>query len=402
MAVPSSYFAAALEPAITAVRKVLRDLEPREIPQPLLRVAAHGGRRLPPPLVRSALVELDRNDWLRGKTLEAMGDDADPMALAFVAGEPGWWLKLVDSVASAAAADEAAGRPDVTIADLEDRLAEARRRHGELRDERDRLAADVRSLRRAVRDREAVGRPAVDGGVEERLRRIGEELSQEQALRQEAESRLADVRRRAERRRDRPPPMSGDGQVRSVGFDDPVEVARRLDLEASALASGVKSERAQRPAPLPAEPVSIAVPPGIAPDAAESIEWLVQIETPATVIIDGYNVTYLMDPEHFSGGDLRRQLVAGVGRMRRRSTAPHRILVVFDSVEMETGDSEVAPGGVEVRFTAAHLIADDEIVALAAATSAPVVVISNDRELRDRAEAEGALTLWGTALAAWL
>jgi hypothetical protein len=31
-----------------------------------------------------------------------------------------------------------------------------------------------------------------------------------------------------------------------------------------------------------------------------------------------------------------------------------------------------------------------------------VVVVSNDRELRDRAEAEGALTLWGTALAAWL
>jgi predicted RNA-binding protein with PIN domain len=190
--------------------------------------------------------------------------------------------------------------------------------------------------------------------------------------------------------------------VRSVGFDDPVEVARRLDLEASALAAGVKGELAQLPAPLPSEPVLVALPLGIAPDTAEALEWLVHLATPVSVVIDGYNVTYLIDPEHFSSGDLRRQLVAGVGRLRRRSIAPHRIVVVFDSVEMEAGESEVAPGGVEVRFTAAHLIADDEIVALAAGTSGPVVVVSNDRELRDRAEAEGALTLWGTALAAWL
>ena len=50
-------------------------------------------------------------------------------------------------------------------------------------------------------------------------------------------------------------------------------------------------------------------------------------------------------------------------------------------------------GGVEVRFTAGGVIADDEIVFAVAATDAPVLVVTDDAELVARVRAEGGNTV---------
>jgi rRNA-processing protein FCF1 len=70
-------------------------------------------------------------------------------------------------------------------------------------------------------------------------------------------------------------------------------------------------------------------------------------------------------------------------------------VLVFDSKEEEAK----IPGLVEVRFVAS---ADDEIVRLAAGLPGDVVVISTDREVRERAEHNGAIALWSDALVSWM
>jgi rRNA-processing protein FCF1 len=56
-------------------------------------------------------------------------------------------------------------------------------------------------------------------------------------------------------------------------------------------------------------------------------------------------------------------------------------------------------GGVVVTFAPPGTSADDVIVRLAAVPG--TVVISNDREVRERATQAGALALWSEALVAW-
>ncbi len=395
--------AAILEPAITAVRRVLRDLEAREIPVSLRRVAATGGGRLTPPLLRSVLVELDRNEWLREKTLEELGEDDAGLATLFLSAEPGWWMKLADAVADAVTPDSGGDEGDA-IAAVEGRLSEAKRRSAELRDERDRLTTEVRTLRRNLRDHPRAERGDADARVAaltEQVQVLTTDLETERTLRVDTEARLAEIRRRDRRRSPRP---EGTAPTVRRGADpDPVRAARRLDLDIAAFAAAVPAPPApRRPAPTPPEtPEPLFVPPGIAPDSAEAVIWLLGLTRPVTVVVDGYNVTFLIDREHFASGELRRRLIGGASRLRRRRAA-HRVIVVFDSHEATDGDTGVGPGGVEVRFSPAHMIADDEIVSLARNADGPVVVISNDRDLRERSEAVGAITLWGAALVEWL
>ena len=81
-----------LERAIDAGRLVLQDLEDREIPASLSRVAASQGGRLPPPLATRLLSEMDKNDWFRERVAaDFTGDEADPSWL-FVHRPDGWWV----------------------------------------------------------------------------------------------------------------------------------------------------------------------------------------------------------------------------------------------------------------------------------------------------------------------
>ena len=79
-----------------------------------------------------------------------------------------------------------------------------------------------------------------------------------------------------------------------------------------------------------------------------------------------------------------------------------RVVVVFDSDLPGDRRERVVPGGAEVRFASEDLLADDEIVELAAAAKGAITVVSSDRDLRERSEAVGALTLWSEALVDWM
>ncbi len=153
-----------------------------------------------------------------------------------------------------------------------------------------------------------------------------------------------------------------------------LDVLRSRDAPVSAAPAGASGDGEQgRP---------LVLPSSLDATTTEAARWLAA--RASLLIVDGYNVTLQLRP----GQPLDEQRRWLVERLRplvvRGGPAP---VVVFD------GDGANGrlrdTGGVEVRFTASGIIADDEIVFSVAATDEPVLVVTDDAELRDRVRAEG-------------
>ena len=128
------------------------------------------------------------------------------------------------------------------------------------------------------------------------------------------------------------------------------------------------------------------LPAGVAPDTSEAAELL--LAPGRQVLVDGYNVTL----RHREGLGLEQQrawLVRALATFVAR--VPIRPVVVFDG-DRSGGGSRSMPRapGVQVRFTVEGTIADDEIVFAVEATDGPVVVVTDDQDLRARVAALGA------------
>jgi hypothetical protein len=387
----------AIDLPVRQVRKALRELDPKEVPASLRKVAATEGGGLPPPLLAKLLAELDGNQWLRERLVEQLEDRIEPTTASFLTRGEGWWLDL-----AAAAVESARYRPTPPagdeVAELRKKLATTSDRLVAAKAERDRLRIELKESQAA---RARLVDPDVAGAELDALtaenRRLVAALADMEARVVAADERADSLRLRA--REAATPQMPSHPRPRAVGTGDPVVVARRLDTEIAALATGLSLADVAEPGAVaevgsvPSQPLKL--PPGLAPDRPEAVGWLLRLPDAVRVIVDGYNLTYLLDRVDFHGGEARRRLVSLLGRLASRK--PHRFLVVFDS--MQPPGSPARMGDVEVVFTSGEK-ADDRIVELAAAgADLPVVVITNDRELRERVEAVGALSLWGDALA---
>ncbi len=402
MAGPSPELAAVLDTIVGPIRRVLHEMEDDEVPVPLRKVAkTTGGKRLPPPLLRSLLVEIDRNEWFRTKALEEIDAAAHPETAAFLAREPGWWMDVTDrAVAAAAAPSENEDAQRAIIRKLEQTLAEAKRRAQDLHAKNQSLEKETKALRGRVRSLEEAD--AVGAGYEDvaaRLRAAEAQLQRERQLRLEADARVSEVlRRRAARQRRTP-----TGDERTVGRGDPVAVARRLDLEIAALAAAARG--AEPPSPQ-GEPASgeerLRLPAGVLPDSADAITWLLGLASQVTLIVDGYNAGFLLNGDERDVPAARHAVLYQLDRLDRLAMTAHRIVVVFDSGQGTTEAPGLDPGGIEVRFATEAASADDDIVDLVAALSSSAVVITNDRDLRERVEAHGALALWASAFVEWV
>jgi predicted RNA-binding protein with PIN domain len=134
----------------------------------------------------------------------------------------------------------------------------------------------------------------------------------------------------------------------------------------------------------------VPLPPAVFADTVEAAEHLVRVRG-VVVLIDGYNVTKGAHPE-LALPEQRQWLLDAMGGLAARCGAD--LHVVFDGA----GDVASAPAqgprrsAVHVRYTPAGVEADDDVLALVAAVPArqPVVVVSDDRRVRDGAAALGA------------
>lgn len=423
-----------LGPAIKAGRKALRDLDGKEIPQPLRKVAAHSGGRLPPPLARTLLEFIDKDEWFRQKVVEAWdaadrnppstavptaGSKAGPKegpaaatapSEAFLVRTDAWWLLVAE--AAAGAITEGA---DAKVAALEHQLEKAKealdqvkRREKRLRTDADRADADVRSelerTRGALRARQAEERKDHETSASD-LAMASATLVASQEAHREVEAVVAELRGRLRRaRRDlaaaRRRLAGGQGTAFST---DPVELARLLDhLSAAASRDHTQAAELETQPEQEIDPPAVTIPPSISPDTSAAIRWLLKQAEPFTLIVDGYNVLFLLDRDNFSTGGAREKLNDILGRLRKQASAQARVIVVYDSTLRGHRESQATGGGVEVRFASEDQIADEEVVAIAADTRGFVIVISTDREVRDEAEAAGALAFWSEALVDWV
>ena len=72
------------------------------------------------------------------------------------------------------------------------------------------------------------------------------------------------------------------------------------------------------------------LPKGVAPDARTAIEWLLGVETAVTVIVDGYNVGFLMQGER-SPGPARARVAPVLQHLQKMAKGPLKVVVVYDS-----------------------------------------------------------------------
>jgi hypothetical protein len=393
--------------ALEAVRKVLRDLDPDQVPAALRPVVAHSGD-LTPPLANLLVRELGSLEWLRERAAEAWPEAdtapgaSDRASALFLKRPRGWEVDLAVEAsavgASAALADS--GRSERSMNALERDLVAARERERQARARADTAETEARELRRRSAEPVRADRSeaARRGEAVERDRERWEAERADLTARAEAaEAGIVDLREslyRAERDRAAMARLLEESRGGAEwAVRDPVALAALLD-ETSAQARRARRGPVQ---PVGAAMTNVALPPGVRPDEARAVDAVLAHRGPLLVVVDGYNAGLKMATG--TPAEVRARLGAVLDRLVVVADARLRVSVVWDS---SLGDAAMTRRGrLEVRFAAVGEEADDVVVAAARDADVPVVVISNDRELRDRSEALGALALWSDALVEW-
>jgi hypothetical protein len=398
-----------LGPSIEAARAALRDLDDEEVPARLRPIAKRGDGKLPLPLTRTLLQRIDEDEWFRDKALEALerhGSD-DAVSRAFLEREPGWWMAVAQTVAEAEAADAV------------DRLQQLERTSETLRTRATADRAKLKAVRLELHRVERAPRAAAD----DRLEPLRAAAAIARSERDRAEAEVAalheEVAAAVADRLDAEHTAAGlSQQIRSVKRTaaqlrrsvsagpsasiprEPLEVARWLDRASATLTPYREAETGASRVARMSRADRVLVPAGIAPDAAASVDALAGIDG-ITVLIDGHNLLGVLNVSTMATGRARRALITSLGKLTRH-LGDSVIEVVFDSDLEEGRSSSVSELGVVVRFAQGDLIADDLIVEHAQKLRGAAVVISDDREVRERCGGFGATVLWSQALADWL
>ncbi len=285
---------------------------------------------------------------------------------------------------------------------FEAEVASLRERVKSMRKDQQRLEGELKRATQVNRE------PAKEERITER--RLADELEEARRLHavalEELESRLADAHQELEAAKesallDRRLRADAESAHRAAVAPEspamePDALAERLDaIAALAAATGPRSaldeDRLEGELSGP-----LIFPATIRPDTCEAIEWLVDAGD-SIVLIDGYNFGFLMAGR--SDATRARMLAAEVARRLATAANHAEIVVVFDSEVDSDGGTSQRDGNVEV-FYPSGMSADDEIVARSVGRPR-TVVITNDRDVRHRAEAVGATALWSDALIEW-
>ncbi len=390
-----------LDPVVEAAREELADMEEDDVPASLRKVARSSARRLPPPLARTVIQELTRSESFRSAVAERFQQHAetDGDLVAFLDDPANELASINERAVEMANLEEQSDlrQKGREIEKLKRQLEEAHRRVVAVRATHER---ELEASRASVSERQA--------RLEARVEMLGGEISAKQdqisalaaevtTLRSELASAEERVRSAVERSRKRGSAVANPAtDVRPESApSDPVELARWLDsIERNIRpfrASGFREYGVEDLQPFRMEQ-------GIAPDSGMAISSLLE-QRPDRFILDGYNIAGEIYNAEFSTRSARDDVVRRAGRLARCSEA--EVLVVFDGQDDQASSGFRTSEGVTVRFSRGEK-ADDVIAALVAEDSMRTVVITNDRELRDRCTATDCVPIWSTAFVEWL
>lgn len=355
------------------VRRALNDLPDDEVTPELARLRATPTSRLAAGRMRRVLARaLARGGPLWRDTHGRLAEAGPSERLEWlVTGEPPVGL-------GESAPEPAPARPDE---ELEERLEQARTRLRELRDERDRAVrrADGAEARaETLTDKLAAAEEAL---AEERRRRAALEEDLDQARERRREAVARERRRQKSRREDLQAELTRHRRR---------EQERARQEQARRGRSAGESHDGPREQPAPSRPLARPGRPSRLPEDVrrETTEGALALLTPGRrVLIDGYNVARTQGPEL-----ALEQQRSWIVRLAHRAAIRFdvRPTVVFDGAT-GVGDYAGIHRGVDVSFSADGVTADDEIVFIVAAAEPeePVLVVTDDRELRSRVRDRG-------------
>jgi hypothetical protein len=415
---------------------VARGAGPDEPPPPQLRPLL----RFRPGLARSArsrvLRVLEEDDGFRSRVAAAVPEgDVGRAAWLFLTRPEGWQEELGHLVADAGQARqrEEAEREERSarhrVGQLEDALEAARA-------ERDAAVAERSAARRDldVQRRRAHVAEQRAQQLERDLTRVerdrGEAVRQLTEARAAAERRLQDLRE-AEARAAAADAAGPDMRVWAaiealrVAVGEAVEqlersvralggVADRLDELMASAPSGAGAPAALGPAAAPPSAPGLRTPPappaagrrrphqllrGATEDDPDGVEQLLRLDD-VLVVVDGYNVSMRGWPD-LDRPTQRDRLVAFLGDARARTGAD--IHVIFDGGDDGRRPAVSAPLPVRVHFSPPGMEADDVVLELVDGVprDRPVVVVSDDRRVRDGGRRRGANVVGAEALLRW-
>ncbi|HYH51871.1 MAG TPA: NYN domain-containing protein [Acidimicrobiia bacterium] len=270
------------------------------------------------------------------------------------------------------------------IEEAADRAAQAeeRARRAEAR------AASAEERARAAASTPSDGPRFVDRTVLDQIARAAEDLAA--GVRRLADSTAVPSGPSVARRpRSTPPPSAAPPSAAAPSAPTrPAQTRPAPPLPQSRNAGAPVSRRSARRAP-------VRLPPGMLQDDPAAIEAMVRTRNLA-VIVDGYNVTMLAWPEA-SAAEQRERLCDALAEFQLRFRC--EVTVVFDGAEVP-GVRPLRRRNLRVVFSAAGQEADEVVVGevMFRPEDVPVIVVSSDREVKAKAEAEGATVLSADAL----
>jgi hypothetical protein len=394
------YSLSVLAPVVESARKVLADMDDDDVPSSLRVVARSSARQLPPPFARSVVQELFSSESFRTEVANKYDEreTTDDDLVRFLEDPEAGIGRIVERSISSQELDVQAEVTEANrkVAELSGQLIEAKRR-----------VAVLRSTH--VRELEAARQSASQGQVraEGRIRKLSAALSEAQ---DEAAELVDDVGRLSEelssteskldaatakgRRRDAAGVPSPHESRVDATPSDPLELARWLDTV----------ERNIRPFRVSGHSVAsfrsldpLEIDAGVAPDSAAAVVSLIE-QGPDRFILDGYNIAGEIYAENFSTRLARDDVIGRAGLLARNSAA--EVIVVFDGPQDEGRSGFRSSSGVVVTFSRGDT-ADDVIASLVASRPERTVVVTNDRDLRDRCTVPGCVPIWSTAFLEW-
>ncbi|MGI9529288.1 MAG: NYN domain-containing protein [Acidimicrobiia bacterium] len=388
----------ALLPMVSVARDVLADLDEDDVPPRVMRVAKSAARRLPPPLEQSLIDYIVDDAPFRATvdTAWAEGGASDSVVEAFLE-DPDQAAPMLAAASVAADADRRerdVERLEAMVQQLEAKQEQAKDRLAAVRDHAQRQATDAKASAKRARlglESSLAQARADDAAANEALGVARDQISMLEA---EVEDLKVRLKRLSERETKRHVPTATQTTQTSIPAGEPLDIARWLDVAERTLRPYRETSTGLEPN---ASGGGLLLPPGVAPDRPESVEALAGMPVEA-VILDGYNIASVLGVDDFAGAEGRERTLRVARKLHRYISGS--TIVMFDAVGIEGRESYIADLGIEVRFTR-DVSADDAIVNLLGSGISGAVVITNDRELRERIAMRGALALWSDALVAW-
>lgn len=296
-------------------------------------------------------------------------------------------------------------------------LGEARRRAEEARDDAlvkvAHLEEQLRDERKDRRERERKAQRAVDDAerrdtesvakverAEQTVAAAEARLARESVRAREAEQELRDLRREVRRREQAHTERGGLDASELRMLADAAKEAQRLATRLEGLT------KITRHAPVPSDPdraegkasgtrrVRVPCPPGLVADTADGLDAMLRTRG-VQLVVDGYNVS-MAGRADAAIAEQRDWLLGALAGLHLRLRCS--VVVVFDGADVAAPAERRT--GVKVVFSSGGEKADPvlvrEVAALPPAT--PAIVVSSDRWVQERSEAEGAIAVPAEAL----